>query len=354
MGQIDFNYSSGCLFLLFSAFDHLNLTFSQSVLRCLADYLNSLVESVPELDRGQLATFQAEIAELEQQALALAGGGSGGAVGSGAAGSAVSGSATGVGGVAALAESSLEFWMAKERRIATRESITQAPAHKDFSPLVAVLDTVMRKKQIGDPASIAALAALGSTPTAAMAAAAAVAASSSSSSSSTSGHKRSSHEISSSSSSSSSSVKAAKVAGAAPIIIVPSALTSVITLHNAFSILSKGLFLPSVATGAASAAGAQQQSLFIERASFLDESKTVKFEVVDSTAHFKPDDWDRVVAVFVTGQAWQFQSWKWTEPTALFSNGARNVPSCVLQLLLPLVVVIAAACRNWALICISS
>ena len=35
---------------------------------------------------------------------------------------------------------------------------------------------------------------------------------------------------------------------------------------------------------------------------------------------FKPDYWSRVVAVFTTGQAWQFKSYKWQSPPDLFSH----------------------------------
>lgn len=42
---------------------------------------------------------------------------------------------------------------------------------------------------------------------------------------------------------------------------------------------------------------------------------------MDSVAHFKQSDWDRVCCVFVAGQLWQFKGWKWEKPVELFSNG---------------------------------
>jgi parafibromin len=35
---------------------------------------------------------------------------------------------------------------------------------------------------------------------------------------------------------------------------------------------------------------------------------------------FPDKDWDRVVAVFVTGQDWQFNGWKWSKPVELFTK----------------------------------
>ncbi|EWC46150.1 hypothetical protein DRE_04528 [Drechslerella stenobrocha 248] len=45
-----------------------------------------------------------------------------------------------------------------------------------------------------------------------------------------------------------------------------------------------------------------------------------RFVIVDSPDHFPPDEWSRVVAVFTTGQLWQFKSYKWSTPQDLFAN----------------------------------
>ncbi|KAF5094402.1 hypothetical protein D0Z00_003552 [Geotrichum galactomycetum] len=48
-----------------------------------------------------------------------------------------------------------------------------------------------------------------------------------------------------------------------------------------------------------------------------------KFVVVDNTERLtKPEYWDRVVAVFVTGQAWQFKQYLWSDPNQLFQKVA--------------------------------
>lgn len=49
-------------------------------------------------------------------------------------------------------------------------------------------------------------------------------------------------------------------------------------------------------------------------------AKPYRFILVDSPENFKPEYWSRVVAVFTTGQTWQFSSYKWRQPQALFEN----------------------------------
>ncbi len=44
------------------------------------------------------------------------------------------------------------------------------------------------------------------------------------------------------------------------------------------------------------------------------------YHVIDSVDRMKPTDWDRVVAIFVTGQKWQFRGWRWEEPVDIFSR----------------------------------
>jgi parafibromin len=46
----------------------------------------------------------------------------------------------------------------------------------------------------------------------------------------------------------------------------------------------------------------------------------MRFIIVDTPEQFKPDYWGRVVAVFTTGQMWQFKGYKWQSPPELFSH----------------------------------
>ncbi len=69
----------------------------------------------------------------------------------------------------------------------------------------------------------------------------------------------------------------------------------------------------------------------------IDPQRPLRFILVDTPDQFKPDYWSRVVAVFTTGQPWQFKSYKWQSPPDLFTHalgiyvGWRNedVPSTV-------------------------
>ena len=47
-----------------------------------------------------------------------------------------------------------------------------------------------------------------------------------------------------------------------------------------------------------------------------------EFKLIDDIQRLneRPDYWDRVVAVFVSGQTWQFKGWKWTAPVDIFQN----------------------------------
>ncbi|KAH8082234.1 RNA pol II accessory factor, Cdc73 family-domain-containing protein [Filobasidium floriforme] len=57
------------------------------------------------------------------------------------------------------------------------------------------------------------------------------------------------------------------------------------------------------------------------------EEKKIKYYAIDSVDVLHKlgsaaggDPWDRVLCVFTTGQAWQFKSYKWSEPKDLFRN----------------------------------
>jgi parafibromin len=55
---------------------------------------------------------------------------------------------------------------------------------------------------------------------------------------------------------------------------------------------------------------------------------TVPYRVVDNPAKLSHAEWDRVVAVFVMGQAWQFKGWPWDgNPTVIFSKSKRRALS---------------------------
>lgn len=103
------------------------------------------------------------------------------------------------------------------------------------------------------------------------------------------------------------------VKGKDPIILLSPSPSSLLNMGNVQSFLENGTFLPTLKSSNSS------NLLRVTRSSKLIGPKT-RFIVVDSVDHFKPDYWDRVVAVFVTGQFWQLRSYKWQDPNSLFHH----------------------------------
>uniref|UniRef100_A0A2K6TTA8 Cell division cycle 73 n=1 Tax=Saimiri boliviensis boliviensis TaxID=39432 RepID=A0A2K6TTA8_SAIBB len=103
-----------------------------------------------------------------------------------------------------------------------------------------------------------------------------------------------------------------------PIIIIPAATTSLITMLNAKDLLQDLKFVPS---DEKKKQGCQRENetLIQRRKDQIQPggtaiSVTVPYRVVDQPLKLMPQDWDRVVAVFVQGPAWQFKGWPWLLP----------------------------------------
>ncbi|KAH7730706.1 RNA pol II accessory factor [Aphelenchoides avenae] len=101
-----------------------------------------------------------------------------------------------------------------------------------------------------------------------------------------------------------------------PIIIIPASGSSLITMHNVSEILQDLRF---VSTEEKKAAGCRRDNeVIIQR---RKNGGTVPYRVIDSPLKLRDDEWDRVVAVFVQGPAWQFKGWKWDgNPTEIFAH----------------------------------
>jgi parafibromin len=52
----------------------------------------------------------------------------------------------------------------------------------------------------------------------------------------------------------------------------------------------------------------------------IDPNTAQRFAVLDTPDQFKHEYWRRVVAVFTTGQVWQFKAYRWSDPPELFRN----------------------------------
>ncbi|CAG5897001.1 unnamed protein product [Menidia menidia] len=103
-----------------------------------------------------------------------------------------------------------------------------------------------------------------------------------------------------------------------PIIIIPAATTSLVTMLNAKDLLQDLKFVTSEEK--------KKQGIQRDNEVLLQRRKdqiqpggttlsvTVPYRVIDQPLKLAPQDWDRVVAVFVQGPAWQFKGWPWLLP----------------------------------------
>lgn len=99
-----------------------------------------------------------------------------------------------------------------------------------------------------------------------------------------------------------------------PIILLSPSASSLIRMSNAKSFLQDGLY-------AAPEPGSTSNLLQLTRTiPSIDDKRALRFILVDSPDNFRPDYWSRVVAVFTTGQSWQFKNYKWQTPADLFSH----------------------------------
>ncbi|XP_062212026.1 protein CDC73 homolog [Phragmites australis] len=112
--------------------------------------------------------------------------------------------------------------------------------------------------------------------------------------------------------------------GVVPIILVPSASQTLITIYNVREFLEDGVFVPSeermraMKGGKPESVTVQKKLIRGERAGATGGS--VSFEVRDKPASLKSDDWGRVVAVFVLGKEWQFKDWPFKDHVEIFNR----------------------------------
>ncbi|KAI0022346.1 putative Pol II transcription elongation factor subunit Cdc73 [Xylariomycetidae sp. FL0641] len=106
-----------------------------------------------------------------------------------------------------------------------------------------------------------------------------------------------------------------------PIILLSPSASSLLRLSNVKRFLQDGEYVPpdSLAASSGSSSNMIQLSRVMKD---IDPNRPLRFYVVDGIEAFKPDYWNRVVAVFTTGQTWQFKNYRWSNPTELF----RHVP----------------------------
>lgn len=104
-----------------------------------------------------------------------------------------------------------------------------------------------------------------------------------------------------------------------PIILLSPSASSLLRMSNIKSFLDSGVYIPpdNALAGSSTTANILHISRLLPS---IDPSRPLRFILVDTPEQFKPDYWSRVVAVFTTGQTWQFKSYKWQSPPDLFKN----------------------------------
>ncbi|KAL4401466.1 accessory factor associated with RNA polymerase II [Malassezia pachydermatis] len=122
-----------------------------------------------------------------------------------------------------------------------------------------------------------------------------------------------------------------------PIILLSNSPTALVNMFNVKALLQDGVFVPP--EEARQQANGLAELVVTIRAPSSDESSSTgqtgsltrrilvvdNAEAVNRLGNGPPgsaqDPWNRVIAVFTTGQAWQFKSYRWTDPRDLFRNG---------------------------------
>ncbi|XP_028164362.1 parafibromin [Ostrinia furnacalis] len=112
-----------------------------------------------------------------------------------------------------------------------------------------------------------------------------------------------------------------------PIIIIPAAATSLISMYNVKDMLQELKFVPVEQKKAEGSARENEILLQRRKGASGDHpptaanTTTVPYRVVDNPGRLSAAEWDRVVAVFVQGPAWQFKGWPWDgNPVQIFAN----------------------------------
>jgi len=104
-----------------------------------------------------------------------------------------------------------------------------------------------------------------------------------------------------------------------PIIVVPPNATALLNLYNIKSFLEDMNYVSTEEILKKNPNETKPDYVYVTRRKH-PQAGDIRFKVVDSVVNFDNAMWDRVVAVFVSGQAWQLKDWKWPSPADIFDN----------------------------------
>ncbi|KAF2665809.1 CDC73-domain-containing protein [Microthyrium microscopicum] len=103
-----------------------------------------------------------------------------------------------------------------------------------------------------------------------------------------------------------------------PIILLSPSASSLLRLTNIKKFLEDGIYVPADSE-LATHTGTNRVHITRQMDS-IDTNRRLTFALMESTEQFRPEYWTRVVAVFTTGQEWQFKTYKWATAPELFSR----------------------------------
>ncbi|XP_057958134.1 protein CDC73 homolog [Malania oleifera] len=113
-------------------------------------------------------------------------------------------------------------------------------------------------------------------------------------------------------------LKGSKIGEGVPIILVPSAFQTLITIYNVKEFLEDGVFIPTDVK-VKQMKGPKPDCVTVQKK--LSRDRVVAaYEVRDKPSALKAEDWDRVVAVFVLGKEWQFKDWPFKDHVEIFNK----------------------------------
>jgi len=108
-----------------------------------------------------------------------------------------------------------------------------------------------------------------------------------------------------------------------PIIVVPNAMTSCITMINAGFFFGKdAVYIPRDQAMKRGDAGKRGGTIQVTHklAPRLGGAE-ITYDIIDNpTTRLKKEEWSRVVAVLAQGASWQFKGWQYSDPVDLFSR----------------------------------
>ncbi|CAH00299.1 Cdc73p [Kluyveromyces lactis] len=100
-----------------------------------------------------------------------------------------------------------------------------------------------------------------------------------------------------------------------PIILIPSAASSIFTIANIRQFLEESKYVNPKDLPIS------HKDLVTAVKKFDRISRPIRFLIVNNTKLFtQPEYWDRVVAIFTTGHEWQFTNYQWSNPAELFQH----------------------------------